>query len=452
MVVGGLSCALDRPVDAASTSAFRIAFGTLLLVSTLRFFKHGWIRDLYQTPTHFFHYWGLAWVRPLPAPAMFALYALLAAAALCIALGVACRVAASVFALGFSYAHFCDKANYLNHYYLISLIACLCALLPLDRCYSLYAWRHPLQRRGQVRAWVLYLLRFQVAVVYVFGGIGKLGADWLIQGEPLRIWLAANVELPVLGRFFVLPLAGVVFSWCGALFDLSIVPLLCWRVTRGPAYAVLVVFHVLTALLFHIGMFPWLMIVSATIFWSPSWPRHLLRRCCGRALRPVVDVVDGVAGAPLGAAPAAVAVLYVAVQLLFPLRSALYPGNTLWSEEGFRFAWKVMLIEKAGDLEFEVVDRAGKRHLVLPGEYLTPFQARMASTQPDMILELAHWVARDFEAQGQGPVRVFAACQVSFNGRRRQPLIDPHTDLAIEQDGLGAKPWILPAPESAPLF
>ena len=449
MVVGRLNGALDRPVDAASASAFRIAFGSLLLVSTVRFFMHGWIREFYQQPTHFFHYWGLGWVRPLPAPGMFALYALLAAAALCIALGVAYRTAASVFALGFSYAHFCDKANYLNHYYLISLLACLFALLPLDRCFSLYAWRRPLQRRGHVRAWVLYLLRFQVAVVYVFGGIGKLGADWLIHGEPLRIWLAANAELPVLGRFFVLPLTGVVLSWCGALFDLSIVPLLCWRVTRAPAYAALVLFHVLTALLFHIGMFPWIMIVSATIFWSPSWPRDLLRRCCGIGVAPTFD---GVAGATVGAATATVAALYAGAQLLLPLRSALYAGNTLWSEEGFRFAWKVMLIEKAGDLELEVVDRAGQRHLVLPGEYLTPFQARMVSTQPDMILELAHWVARDFEAQGLGPVRVFAACQVSFNGRRRQPLIDPHTDLSLEQDGLAAKPWILPAPESAPLF
>lgn len=449
MVVGRLSRALDRPVDAASTAAFRIAFGILLLVSTVRFFEHGWIRDFYQRPTHFFHYWGFAWVRPLPGPGMYVLYATLALAALCIALGVAYRAAASVFALGFGYAHFCDKANYLNHYYLISLLACLFAVLPLDREYSLRAWRRPPERRGQVRAWVLYLLRFQVGVVYVFGGIGKLGADWLLHGEPLRIWLAANAELPVLGRFFVTPFAGSVFSWCGALFDLSIVPLLCWRVTRAPAYAVLVVFHVLTALLFHIGMFPWVMVVSATIFWSPSWPRQVLGRFAGGSS---VAVADGVVGAPLGTARRALAALYAGVQLLLPLRSALYPGNTLWSEEGFRFAWKVMLIEKAGDLELEVVDRTGLRHLVLPRQYLTPFQARMASTQPDMILELAHWVARDFEASGQGSVRVYAACQVSFNGRRRQPLIDPHTDLALERDGLGSKPWISRAPESAPLF
>jgi Vitamin K-dependent gamma-carboxylase len=110
--------------------------------------------------------------------------------------------------------------------------------------------------------------------------------------------------------------------------------------------------------------------------------------------------VAGVAGAPLGPGARWAAAGYAAVQLLLPLRSALYPGNTLWTEEGFRFSWKVMLIEKAGNLEFSVIDGAGRSYLVSEREYLTPFQARMAATQPDMILELAHFIARDFEAKG----------------------------------------------------
>jgi len=448
MVIGRLSQALNRPLDAASVALFRVVFGALLLVSTLRFFAHGWVREFYGVPTHFFSYWGFGWVRPLPLSGMYLLYGVIAAAASCLMLGVAARASAALGALAFGYAHFCDKSNYLNHYYLITLLLGLLAFLPVDREYSLRVWRRPAERRGQVRAWVLYLLRFQIGLVYVFGGLAKLNADWLHHAEPLRIWLSANAELPLLGLFLNEPWLAVAFSWCGALFDLGIVPLLSWRVTRAPAYAVLLVFHVLTALLFRIGIFPWVMSLCATILWSPSWPRELLARV-SRSPRPVPP---GIAGAPLEAATGALVLGYAAVQVLLPLRSALYPGNTRWSEEGFRFAWRVMLIEKAGSLEFEVEEASGRRYSVSPGQYLTPFQVRMAATQPDMILELSHWIARDAARRASGPVRVFADSEVSFNGRLRQRMIDPKQDLASAREGLGAKPWILPAPSDDPVF
>lgn len=444
-----LAQAFNRPVDAASCAAFRALFGALMVLSTVRFFARGWIAEDYLKPKLFFHYWGFGWVQPLPGVGMYVLYGVIALAALCVLLGVAFRAAAVVFALTFSYAHFCDKTNYLNHYYLVSLLACLFALLPLDREFAVRVWRRPAERQGQVRAWVLYVLRFQIGLVYVFGGIGKLGTDWLIYGEPLHLWLAMSAELPVLGRILVQPWAGLAFSWAGALFDLSIVPLLCSRVTRKPAYVVVVIFHVLTALLFQIGMFPWIMIASATLFLDPSWPRNVLRRWSRWGAEPASG---GVAGAPLGPVAGALAALYAACQVLLPLRSALYPGNTLWTEEGFRFAWKVMLIEKVGTLELTVLDKAGRRYVVPARQYLTPFQVRMAATQPDMIVELAHAVARDFQARGHGPVRVYADAQVSFNGRMHHRLLDPRCDLASVNDSMKPKAFIEPAPSEPPLF
>jgi len=174
----------------------------------------------------------------------------------------------------------------------------------------------------------------------------------------------------------------------------------------------------------------------------------LLERLAGSP-RPLPS---GVCGAPLEGTRRGLIGVYVASQILLPLRSALYPGNTLWSEEGFRFAWKVMLVEKAGSLEFEVEERAGRRYSVSPQQYLTPFQARMAATQPDMILELAHWIARDAAKRAGSPVRVYADSEVSFNGRLRRRLIDPTQDLASIEDGLSPKSWILPAPTDSPAF
>jgi hypothetical protein len=446
LAVRRLIAALDRPVDAASLAFFRIAFGLAMGVLALRFFTHGWIDADYRVPTHFFHYWGVSWIAPWSGDLMYVHYAVIGLSALAIAVGFAYRLACAVFAVTFSYAHLCDKSNYLNHYYLVSLLAFLMVLLPLDREASLRVLRRPGDRLPEVRAWALLVLRFQIGVVYLFGGIAKIGTDWLVYGEPLRIWLAANVELPLVGRLLVLPWVALAASWCGMLFDLSIVPLLSWRRTRRPAYVVLVVFHVSTAVLFKIGMFPWIMMVSATLFFEPSWPRAVFARVFPRS------PCEGVAGRPISWGALAAGAVYATIQLLVPLRHVLYPGNTLWTEEGFRYSWKVMLIEKSAELELNVVDDRGARTLVEPRAYLTPFQARMASTQPDMILELAHIVAQDFERRGRGHVRVFAEARVSFNGRPGALLVSPTVDLAAERDTLAPKRWILPAPQGAPEF
>ena len=76
----------------------------------------------------------------------------------------------------------------------------------------------------------------------------------------------------------------------------------------------------------------------------------------------------------------------------------------------------------------------------------------MTATQPDMILELAHIVARDRTAASGDAVRVYADAVVSFNGRMRSRLIDPSIDLAAEEDGLAPKRWILPSPAGRPEF
>lgn len=437
--------ALDAPVDAASLAVFRAGFGAVMLATTVRFAAHGWIAREFERPTFFFPYWGFSWIHPLPGDGMTALYVLMGVTALAITVGLFTRAAALLFGLAFTFAHLCDKTNYLNHYYLVSLLSLLLVIAPLDRAFSFRVVLWPEDRADRVRRWVLWLFRLQVGVVYVFGGLAKLGSDWLLRGEPLRIWLSTRRDLPLLGRFLADPRAAIAFSWGGLLFDLSVVPLLLWARTRRIEYAVVLFFHAMTAVLFNIGMFPWIMSVAATVLFDPSWPRRFWRA------RPHAEG-EAVAGAPVRAAGLAALVAYALVQLLLPLRHLLYPGNTLWTEEGFRFSWRVMLIEKQGALEYTVVEPDGRRTVVSPRESLTPFQTQMTATQPDMILQFAHHLADAWAAKGRGPVKVFADAQVSFNGRPHQRMVDPSVDLAAEKDGLWHKRWILPAPTVAPLF
>ena len=129
---------------------------------------------------------------------------------------------------------------------------------------------------------------------------------------------------------------------------------------------------------------------------------------------------------------------------LLPLCHYAYPGNVRWNEEGYRFAWRVLLTEKVGMVEYSVHDpKTGERWLILPEDYLTPLQGERMATQLDMILETAHIIARDLESRGHASVQIFADVFVAMNGRESSRLVDPEVDLAKVDHGLTPKRWLL---------
>jgi len=448
---------LTRPVDGAGLAAFRVLLGLVLLSQTIRFWANGWIEALWLAPEFHFTWAGFDWVRPMPGAWMYVLQAVQALAALALLLGYRTRAAALVFFAVFTYGELIDKALYLNHYYLVSLLALLCAVLPVSAAWSLDA-----RRRGerQVPAGAYTLLRWQVACVYVFAGLAKLGHDWLVLGEPLRTWLQAHHDLPLVGPLLDSDAAAIAMSWAGMIHDLFIVPAVLWAPTRRLAFAAAIVFHVSIWLLFPVGVFSFVMLASLTIALPYDWPR--------RPLATLARLLPRRLGAPPTPAPAAtphapppkpsrarwlvgLGAAWVAVQVLVPLRHLAYPGEVNWSEQGFRFAWRVMLIEKTGQVDFTVVTRSppGRfRHMTKSD--LTPLQIKMMSTQPDMIHDYAHHLADDFRARGYDGVAVFADAWVSLNGRPAHRLVDPNADLVASARGPAPKPWILPLPIEEP--
>lgn len=432
-----------RPIDIASLAAFRIVFGLVMCGGIVRFLATGWIETMYGEPRWFFKYPGFAWVEPWPVWGMYLHYSVLAALALAVAVGAYYRLALALFVLGFAYAQLVDVTNYLNHHYLVVLLGCLLWLLPAHAAWSVDARRRPGLARATVPAWNVWLLRFQVGAVYAFAGLAKAKPDWLLEGQPLALWLAARTETPLLGALFEQPWFALAMSWAGFLFDSTIAIWLSWVRTRLAAFAAVVVFHGLTGYLFNIGMFPIIMTSSALIFFSPSWPRRLFRRA------PAEPPPAATLRPKPGRVVIALLAVHVAVQIALPLRHFAYPGDVLWNEDGMRFAWHVLVREKQGSVTFVAVFANGKRLEIPARNYLTPRQEREMGGQPDLILQLAHAIGRDLHARGYRDFRVHATALVSLNGRPPAPMIDPTVDLLGVRD-LGPRGWVLPAPDSPP--
>ena len=455
---------MSRPVDVAWLVVFRVLFGASMCASMLRFLAYGWIDEFFLNPPMHFKYWGFAWAEPLSRAPMYALFWLLAALALAMTLGLFYRAAAALFAVGFTYLQLIDVCTYLNHYYLASLLAFLFALSPAHRAASIDA-RRTRASVTTIPAFWLYLFRFQIGVVYTFAGLAKAQSDWLVHGQPLRIWLGSETDLPFIGSLFTVPGVPTLMSWAGFCFDTSVPWLLLARRTRPYAYLALLVFHTLTGRLFPIGMFPVIMTLSALVFFPPDWPRRLFRalRSVTRGARvSTTATIDASAtaetpespplsGARVGSLCLVLAAVYCAFQIAMPLRFLAYGGNVLWDEQGMRFSWRVMVREKNGSLTYLVREKTtGRVRHVSPRNYLTRIQEREISTQPDLILQLGHHIRDDFERRGFGPVEVRVDAFVSLNGRKLARLIDPDVDLGSIEDGVGQAPWILPAPTETP--
>ncbi|TRO65447.1 HTTM domain-containing protein [Christiangramia sabulilitoris] len=433
--------------DAAPLAVFRIGFGIMMLASIIRFWLNGWIEKLYITPKFHFSYYGFEWVKPL-GDFTYLLFIICGLAALFVALGFKYRIAIVTFFLSFTYIELMDKTTYLNHYYFISILSFLMIFLPAHVYYSLDAWRNNNLSFQRIPAWFIDSIKLLLAIVYFYAGLAKINSDWLIRAMPLKIWLPSKYDIPLLGDLMQQEWVHYAFSWSGMLYDLLIPFLLLWKRTRFPAFILVIIFHVLTRVLFPIGMFPYIMIVSALIFFIPPVHHRILGKISSwfRIKKSYFDNGRYCFYKPKKIKFIRfVIVLFFAIQILFPWRYLAYPGELFWTEEGFRFSWRVMLMEKAGFAQFKVVDaETGKRFYVDNSDFLTPFQEKQMSFQPDFILEYAHFLADHFRKQGHENIEVYVESYVGLNGRKSEPYISPEVNLLNFADSFEHKTFILP--------
>lgn len=438
---------INKTTEAAPLAVFRVFFGILMLVSIMRFWSYGWIDKFYIQPDFHFKYYGFEWVQTL-GEYTYLLFGICAISALGVALGYKYRVSIITFFLSFTYIELLDKTTYLNHYYFISILSFLLIFLPAASYFSLDA-RIKNKASTYISKWSIDSIKLLLGIVYVYAGLAKLNSDWLMEAMPLKIWLPSKFDIPLIGDVLGQEWAHYAFSWAGAGYDLCIPFLLLYKRTRLFAFVIVVVFHLLTRVLFPIGMFPYIMIVSALIFFDAGVHKKIINAFAKALQYPknLLVSVQGTASKPysLWGIKHTVVLVFFILQILLPWRYLLYPGELFWTEEGYRFSWRVMLMEKSGYAQFKIVDKvSGKRFYVDNSDFLTPLQEKQMSFQPDLILEYAQYLRTLFEKQGHQNIAVFAEVRVALNGRLSAQFVDPTVDLVSQKESFNHKSWITP--------
>ena len=268
MVINKLHTYITKPISIAPLVIFRIAFGALLFLSTLRFILKGWVSQMYILPKFYFPYYGFEWVKPFSGNGMYLLFYVLLFCAALIVVGLFYRIAITVFFTLFTYVELIDKTNYLNHYYFVSIMCFILIFAPANKSFSL---DNKLLKKAEVLfipKFYVVIIQLQLFLVYLFAGIAKINYDWLIDAQPLKIWLPAFSHFYAIGNYLEQNWVAYLFCWFGCIYDLSIGFLLFYKRTTHIAYIFVLIFHLATALFFNIGMFPYVMITITIIFFK----------------------------------------------------------------------------------------------------------------------------------------------------------------------------------------
>jgi hypothetical protein len=198
----------------------------------------------------------------------------------------------------------------------------------------------------------------------------------------------------------------------------------------------------MNAKIFHIGVFPWMAIAATTLFLSPSWPRRLVA-----LIRPNYQTRAVHSEVPHPGAKqyvtVALVLIYIAIQIVVPLRHLRYRGGLEWMYSEHAFSWRMMLQKYALTEYFYVTDpNIDRTYQVGPLDFIDEEQAMRMGWRPDMLVQFAHYLAAVMPRIGPKPLQVEVRMFISINGRKPQMLIDPNVDLAAEPRPLGRPRWL----------
>lgn len=434
---------LEAPVSIQSLVIVRIAFGLILAWDWWRYVKYDRINRYYVEPDILFPF--LPFAQPLPEPWIHIAWGGVGVFGLMVAFGFFYRFAIVGLTLVFAYFFLLDRAQYLNHNYMVILYGVLLCFMPANRAFSVDAWLFPRIRSLVIPRWPVTTIKLQTEIILIYAGTVKITDDWL-RGEPLRIWLSGREDAIFYGFLFQYDWAFVAAAWGTVLLHVVGAPLLLWHRTRLAVFIIYAFFHWSNAQLFNIGIFPWITLALTTIFFAPDWPQRLARKTLG--MFEDLPVKPALPEARFNLHPAMLSGLAVwfFIQVTVPERQLFFDNLVAWTGDGHRFSWRMRIHDRVSEGTFRVVSADGGRTWEIDPYNVMAFrQARNVLARPDIAWMFAQKLEDAWEKRGYPDVAVYADVRVALNGRPMQQFTDPAIDLS-EEPWAWASParWILP--------
>ncbi|NUY80344.1 HTTM domain-containing protein [Flavobacterium sp. MAH-1] len=426
---------LFRPIDNAPLIAFRIFLGFLLFTEAIGAILTGWVKSIFIKPEFTFSHIGLEWLQPLPGNGMYFYFLTMGILGLLVMLGYRYRLTLGLYTILWAGVYFMQKESYNNHYYLLLLVCMIMWLLPANRYASLDVKRNPAIKELSMPQWYSWVMIVQMAVVYFFATVSKLTPDW-VDGTFIKLLLGGTDHLPFMMNLFSKHWFHLFIAWSGMVFDFVVIPLFLWKRTRTIAFICSIIFHIFNSIVLQIGIFPFFALSFIVFFYPADSIRKLFFR-----KKPVADPNTIIKGHK--SLLAYVFVPYFIIQILLPLRHFAIKGDVLWTEEGHRLSWRMMLRQRYGYAQFEVVDKKTHSKSFYPLYRLSNKQQHFATTKPDGIWQMAQRIKKEYAEKGKD-VSVFVTGKVAVNDSGYHELVDPKVDMAAAKwDIFAHNDWIL---------
>ncbi len=431
---------LFKQVDNSALVVFRVLFGLLIAIEAFGAIFTGWIRRTLIEPDFTFNFIGFEFLQPLPGDGMLWYYGVMGLFGIFVMLGFKYRLSIIIYGIMWAAVYLMQKSSYNNHYYLLMLLCFIMAFLPAHRAFSLDAKMSPSIKKIAMSRWVWVVIVLQLWIVYTYASVAKLYPDWLDGSFPALL-MSSKRDYWLVGEFLQQGWIRYAIAYFGLLFDLLIIPLLLWRKTRVPIFLAAIFFHLFNSFIFHIGIFPY-MSLAFCIFFFPS---EKINRIFLRNKKEHYDKGEIIIPSYRNILIPSLIVWFV-IQLCLPLRHWFFQDDVLWTEEGHRLSWRMMLRGKSGQVNFKVVEKGTSDTIVVDKkEYLSRKQLRAISSKPDLIWQFAQRLEEDYAKKGK-KVEVYVDGKVSVNGGPYKRLIDPKVDLAAEKwQHFKHHDWILPS-------
>ena len=428
---------LFKQIDNSSLVVFRIIFGLLCFLESVGAIFTGWVKRVMIEPEFTFSFIGFEWLQPLPGYWMYVYYVVMGIFGLGIMLGYKYRVSTVGFTLMWSAVYLMQKSAYNNHYYLLMLLSAVMVFLPAHYYASIDAKQNPNLKKGYMPQWCRWLIISLLFIIYTYASLAKFYPDWL-NYIFIKNLMAPRAHFPIVGDLLQQHWVHVFLTYGGILFDGLVIPLLLFKPTRKFAFISAIFFHLFNSFVLHIGIFPYLALAFSLFFFESKIIQSIFLK--SKLHYDKAEVIIPKHANLI----TAVMVVFLLINIALPLRHHFFKDDVLWTEEGHRLSWRMMLRSKSGRATYKVVDKnTNETTIIKLSDFITEKQKKGVCSKPDMIWQFAQHLKQHYAKQGKD-IAVYVDCFISVNRRPQKRLIDPKVDLAsLEWSHFEHSEWVL---------